>query len=77
MFRVTFSRNGFLSFQSETSDVIEAYQCEYEENRGIMACLGDEKRFADKGYSIFQPVENVGDMLMIVFICQVCSEIDS
>lgn len=42
-----------------------------------MACLGDGKRFADKGYSIFQPVENVGDMLMIVFICQVCSEIDS
>ena len=66
-----------LEYQSEISDAIEAYQCEDEENRGIMAYLDDRKRFADKVYSIFPSVEKVGDRLMGVFTCQVCGELDS
>ncbi|MBE6864430.1 MAG: hypothetical protein E7495_07730 [Ruminococcus flavefaciens] len=66
-----------LEYQSEISDAIEAYQCEVEENRGIMAYLDDRKRFADKVYSIFPSVEKVGDRLMGVFKCQICCELDS
>ena len=66
-----------LEYQSEISDAIEAYQCDEEENRGIMAYLGDRKRFADKVYSIFPSVEKVGDRLMGVFTCQICGELDS
>ena len=66
-----------LEYQSEISDAIEAYQCDEEENRGIMAYLGDRKRFANKFYSIFPSVEKVGDRLMGVFTCQICGELDS
>ena len=64
-----------LEYQSEISDAIEAYQCDDEENRGIMAYLGDRKRFADKVYSIFPSVEKVGERLMGVFTCQICGEL--
>ena len=50
-----------LEYESEISSAIEAYQSEEEENRGIMANLGDRKRFADKVYSIFPSVEKVGE----------------
>ena len=66
-----------LEYESEISDAIEAYQSDEEENRGIMAYLGDRKRFADKVYSIFPSVEKVGGRLMGVFTCQVCGELDS
>ena len=66
-----------LEYESEISDAIEAYQSDEEENRGIMAYLGDRKRFADKVYSIFPSVEKVGDRLMGVFTCQICGELDS
>ena len=66
-----------LEYESEISDAIEAYQCDEEENRGIMAYLGDRKRFADKVYSIFPSVEKVGNRLMGVFTCQICGELDS
>ncbi len=66
-----------LEYQSEISDAIEAYQCDDEENRGIMAYLGDRKRFVDKVYSIFPSVEKVGERLMGVFTCQICGELDS
>jgi hypothetical protein len=66
-----------LEYQSEISDAIEAYQCDDEENRGIMAYIGDRKRFADKVYSIFPSVEKVGERLMGVFTCQICGELDS
>lgn len=66
-----------LEYQSEISDAIEAYQCDEEENRGIMAYLGDRKRFADKVYSIFPSVEKIGDRVMGVFTCQICGELDS
>ena len=36
-----------LEYESEISSAIEAYQSDEEENRGIMAYLGDRKRFAD------------------------------
>jgi len=66
-----------LEYESEISSAIEAYQSEEEENRGIMAYLGDRKRFSDKVYSIFPSVEKVGDRLMGVFTCQICGELDS
>lgn len=66
-----------LEYESEISSAIEAYQGDGEENRGIMAYLGDRKRFADKVYSIFPSVERVGDRLMGVFTCQICGELDS
>jgi len=66
-----------LEYQSEISDAIEAYQSGEEENRGIMAYLGDRKRFADKVYSIFPSVEKVGDRLLGVFTCHICGELDS
>ena len=66
-----------LEYESEISSAIEAYQSDEEENRGIMAYLGDRKRFADKVYSIFPSVEKVGDRLMGVFTCQICGELDS
>ena len=66
-----------LEYESEISSAIEAYQSDEEENRGIMAYLGDRKRFADKVYSIFPSVEKVGDSLMGVFTCQICGELDS
>ena len=66
-----------LEYESEISDAIEAYQSDEEENRGIMAYLGDRKRFADKVYSIFPSVVKVGDRLMGVFTCQICGELDS
>ncbi|MBO4878044.1 MAG: hypothetical protein J5501_08570, partial [Ruminococcus sp.] len=66
-----------LEYESEITDAIEAYQCDEEENRGIMAYLGDRKRFADKVYSIFPSVEKVGDRLMGVFTCQICGKLDS
>ncbi|WP_051530575.1 DUF6329 domain-containing protein [Ruminococcus flavefaciens] len=66
-----------LEYESEISSAIEAYQCDEEENCGIMAYLGDRKRFADKVYSIFPSVEKVGDRLLGVFICQICGELDS
>ena len=66
-----------LEYQSEISDAIVAYQCDDEENRGIMAYLGDRKRFSDKVYSIFPSVEKVGERLMGVFTCQICGELDS
>ena len=56
-----------LEYESEITSAIEAYQSDEEENRGIMAYLGDRKRFADKVYSIFPSVEKVGDSLMGVF----------
>ena len=65
-----------LEYESEISSAIEAYQNDEEENRGIMAYLGDRKRFADKVYSIFPSVEKVGDRLMGVFTCQICGELD-
>lgn len=66
-----------LEYESEISDAIEACQCDEEENRGIMAYLGDRKRFADKVYSIFPSVEKVGGRLMGVFTCRICGELDS
>ena len=66
-----------LEYQSEISDAIDAYQCDDEENRGIMAYLGDRKRFADKVYSVFPSVEKVGERLMGVFTCKICGELDS
>ena len=66
-----------LEYESEISSAIEAYQSDEEENRGIMAYLGDRKRLADKVYSIFPSVEKVGDRLMGVFTCQICGELDS
>lgn len=66
-----------LEYESEISSAIEAYQSDEEEKRGIMAYLGDRKRFADKVYSIFPSVEKVGDRLMGVFTCQICGELDS
>ena len=36
-----------MEYESEISSAIEAYQSDEEENRGIMAYLGDRKRFAD------------------------------
>ena len=66
-----------LEYESEISNAIEAYQSDEEENRGIMAYLGDRKRFADKVYSIFPSIEKVGDRLMGVFTCQICGELDS
>ena len=66
-----------LSTKVRISSAIEAYQRDEEENRGIMAYLGDRKRFSDKVYSIFPSVEKVGDRLMGVFTCQICGELDS
>ena len=66
-----------LEYECEISSAIEAYKCDEEENRGIMAYLVDRKRFADKVYSIFPSVEKVGDRLMGVFTCQICGELDS
>ena len=66
-----------LEYESEISGAIEAYQSDEEENRGIMAYLGDRKRFANKVYSIFPSVEKVGDRLMGVFTCHICGELDN
>ncbi len=66
-----------LEYEAEISSAIEAYQSDEEENRGIMAYIGDRKRFADKIYSIFPSVEKAGDSLMGVVTCQICGELDS
>lgn len=66
-----------LEYESEICDAIEAFKCDDEKYRGIMAYLGSRKRFADKVYSIFPSIERVDDKLMGVFTCQICSDLDS
>ena len=66
-----------LEYESEICDAIEAFKCDDEKYRGIMAYLGSRKRFADKVYSIFPSIEKVDDKLMGVFTCQICGDLDS
>uniref|UniRef100_UPI00344C1192 DUF6329 domain-containing protein n=1 Tax=Ruminococcus sp. TaxID=41978 RepID=UPI00344C1192 len=71
------SEDEILEYESEICDAIEAFKCDDEKYRGIMAYLGSRKRFADKVYAIFPSIEKVNDKLMGVFTCQICGELDS
>ena len=55
---------------------IEEYASPCEENRGIMAYLGDREMLG-KVYSIFPSVERQGDDLVGVFTCQLYDDLDS
>lgn len=55
---------------------IEEYASPCEENRGIMAYLGDREMLG-KVYSIFPSVERVDDDLWGVFTCQLYDDLDS
>ena len=55
---------------------IEEYASPCEENRGIMAYLGDREMLG-KVYSIFPSVERIGDDICGVFTCQLYDNLDS
>ena len=65
-----------LSAVGDINLAIEEYASPCEENRGIMAYLGDREMLG-KVYSIFPSVERQGDDLVGVFTCQLYDDLDS
>ena len=65
-----------ISAAGDVNLAIEEYASPCEENRGIMAYLGDREMLG-KVYSIFPSVERIGDDICGVFTCQLYDDLDS
>ena len=65
-----------ISAAGDINLAIEEYASPCEENRGIMAYLGDREMLG-KVYSIFPSVERIGDDICGVFTCQLYDDLDS